>query len=122
MTRRPKGRLTRAMHPSGGPSGALETPACSSGAYAPGYHSRALRADRTVAQNSKAGRPARPGRTCGQCRKGSYNPRSKRIIAASGLPFKPHTESKKADFDAHQELYRQLAERLWSPNHIVIED
>lgn len=51
-----------------------------------------------------------------------HNPGFKRFIAASGLPFKPHAEFKKADLDARQELYRQLAERVWNPSRIAVEE
>ncbi len=36
----------------------------------------------------------------------------------SGLPFRPHAEFKKADLDSRQELYRGLAERIWSPERL----
>ena len=38
---------------------------------------------------------------------------------SSGLPFKPHAEFLKADLDARQELYRQLAEQVWSPERLA---
>ena len=50
-----------------------------------------------------------------------HNPGFNRFIEASGLLFKPHAEFKKADLDNRQELYRQLAERVWSPNRIAVE-
>lgn len=34
------------------------------------------------------------------------------------LPFQPHPEFKKADLDTRQELYRQLAEKIWDPAKI----
>ncbi len=36
----------------------------------------------------------------------------------SCLPFRPHTEYGKADLDARQDLYRQIAERIWNPDTI----
>lgn len=41
------------------------------------------------------------------------NPGFLRFIATTGLPFKTHPELKKADVDARQDLYTQLAERVW---------
>ncbi|MXY70037.1 MAG: DUF262 domain-containing protein [Gammaproteobacteria bacterium] len=38
---------------------------------------------------------------------------------SSGLPFKPHAEFLKADLDARQELYRQLAETVWNPERLA---
>lgn len=45
----------------------------------------------------------------------SHNPGFKRFIKGSALPFKPHSDFKKADMDARQELYRRLAEEIWDP-------
>ena len=39
----------------------------------------------------------------------------------SGLDFRPHAEFKKADLDARQELYRQIAERIWNPEILMRE-
>jgi hypothetical protein len=50
-----------------------------------------------------------------------HNPGFKRFIADSGLPFRPHAEFKKADLDARQVLYRQLAERIWDPERLEKE-
>jgi hypothetical protein len=36
-------------------------------------------------------------------------------VEESGFPFRPHTEFRKADIDARQNLYRQLCEEIWSP-------
>ena len=44
-----------------------------------------------------------------------HNPGFTRFINESGLPFVPAAEFHKADLDARQELYRQLAEVVWSP-------
>ena len=43
------------------------------------------------------------------------------FVRSSGLPFKPHVEFLKADLDARQELYRQLAEMVWSPDRLARE-
>jgi Protein of unknown function DUF262/Protein of unknown function (DUF1524) len=50
-----------------------------------------------------------------------HSPGFKRFLAESGLPFQPHLEFKKNDLDARQELYRQLAERVWDPNRLSQE-
>lgn len=46
------------------------------------------------------------------------NPGFKQFIEKSGLPLHPHLEFKKADLDARQKLYRQLAERIWNPERL----
>ena len=50
-----------------------------------------------------------------------HNPGFRRFIADSELPFRAHAEFKKVDLDARQELYRQLAERIWDPERLVQE-
>jgi hypothetical protein len=50
-----------------------------------------------------------------------HNPGFRRFIEESGLPFRAHAEFKKADLDARQELYRALAERIWSPERLAQE-
>ena len=42
------------------------------------------------------------------------------FLQDSGLPFRPHTEFKKIDLDARQQLYLQLAEEIWSPERLDI--
>lgn len=42
------------------------------------------------------------------------------FINDSGLPFRAHAEFNKKDLDDRQELYRQLAERIWDPNRLAI--
>ena len=49
------------------------------------------------------------------------NPGFLKFVTESGLPFRPHTEFKKADLDARQDLLRQLAERIWNPNNLLAE-
>lgn len=49
------------------------------------------------------------------------NPGFKRFIEESGLPFRPHREFKKADLDARQQLYQQLANQIWSPDRLAQE-
>lgn len=45
-----------------------------------------------------------------------HNPGFRKFREESGLPFRPHAEFKRADLDARQGLYRQLAEQIWSPD------
>ena len=49
------------------------------------------------------------------------NPGFLQFVQISGLPFKPHTNFKKADLEARHKLYQQLAERIWDPAHITQE-
>ena len=44
-----------------------------------------------------------------------HNPGFRRFRDETGLAFRPHNEFRKADLDARQELYRQIAERVWDP-------
>lgn len=41
-----------------------------------------------------------------------------RRIDGSGFPFRAHGDLKKADLDARQDLYRRLAEQIWSPERL----
>jgi hypothetical protein len=50
-----------------------------------------------------------------------HNPGFLRFIESSGLPFRAHSEFKKADLDARQELYVQLAEHIWNPERLEQE-
>lgn len=43
-----------------------------------------------------------------------HNPGFLRFIRETGLPFKPCPDFKKADLDARQDLYRNLAEEIWN--------
>ncbi len=47
------------------------------------------------------------------------NPGFKQFIERSQLPFRPHSEFKKVDLDARQELYQKLAEQIWSPERLL---
>ena len=44
-----------------------------------------------------------------------------RFVRDSGLPFQSHGEFRKADLDARQDLYRQLAEAIWNPDRLALE-
>ena len=46
------------------------------------------------------------------------NPNFTNFVTRSGLPFKPHTEFKRADLMERQELYRQICEQIWSPERL----
>jgi hypothetical protein len=50
-----------------------------------------------------------------------HNPGFRRFIEASGLPFRAHAEFCKVDLDARQNLYRDLAEQIWSPERLEQE-
>jgi hypothetical protein len=50
-----------------------------------------------------------------------HNPGFLRFIETSGLILKPHSVFRKADLDSRQELYRQLAEHIWSPDRLEEE-
>ena len=49
------------------------------------------------------------------------NPGFRRFIEESELPFRAYAKFKKADLDARQELYRQLAEHIWNPERLTQE-
>ena len=46
------------------------------------------------------------------------NPGFARFVKESGLPFRAHESFQSADLDARQELYQQLAERVWDPRRL----
>lgn len=50
-----------------------------------------------------------------------HDPGFRNFIRQSGLPFGPHSEFKKADLDARQELYRKIAEQVWDPDSLLRE-
>ena len=47
------------------------------------------------------------------------NPGFQQFMEESWLPFRAHTEFRKADLDSRQNLYRDLAERIWSPERLA---
>ena len=49
------------------------------------------------------------------------NPDFLKFIQRTGLPFKAHPEFKKKDNSERQELYRQLAERIWDSDNLLRE-
>ncbi|MGH2560723.1 MAG: GmrSD restriction endonuclease domain-containing protein [Thermomicrobiales bacterium] len=51
----------------------------------------------------------------------NHNPGFLQFIARSGLPFRPHLEFKKADLEERQNLYREIAERIWDPDQLLRE-
>jgi len=50
-----------------------------------------------------------------------HDPGFRNFRERSGLQFKAHPGFKKADLDDRQALYQKLAERIWSPENIVVE-
>ena len=46
------------------------------------------------------------------------DPGFRRFIDRTGLSFRSHPEFKKSDLDARQDLYRKLAEQIWSPENL----
>lgn len=48
------------------------------------------------------------------------NPGFRQFIRDKCLPFHPHSEFKKKDLDARQQLYMQLAEQIWNPEQLKI--
>jgi hypothetical protein len=50
-----------------------------------------------------------------------HNPGFLRFIQESGLPFRALKQFKKVDLDSRQELYRKLAEQIWSPDRLTRE-
>jgi hypothetical protein len=50
-----------------------------------------------------------------------HNPGFRRFQQESMLPFRPHAEFKKDDLDDRQDLYRQIAERIWDPEILLRE-
>ena len=44
-----------------------------------------------------------------------------RFAQKSGLPFRSHTSFRKEDLDVRQDLYRRLAELVWSPDRLEKE-
>lgn len=49
------------------------------------------------------------------------NPGFTQFLQTTGLPFRPRSEFKKADIEERSALYRQLAERIWSPERLLQE-
>jgi len=51
----------------------------------------------------------------------AHDPGFARLRARHGLAFRAHAEFKKADLDARQALYQDLAERVWSRDRLAAE-
>lgn len=49
------------------------------------------------------------------------NPGFQSFIKKTGLAFRAHTEFKKADLDARQDLYQAIAEQIWNPANLSLE-
>jgi Protein of unknown function (DUF1524) len=52
----------------------------------------------------------------------SHNPRFLRFIERTGLAFKAHAAFKRADLDDRQALYRSIAETIWNPSRLAVEN
>lgn len=50
-----------------------------------------------------------------------HDPGFRRFIENTGLSFKAHSDFKKVDVDARQDLCRALAEQIWSPANLAME-
>jgi hypothetical protein len=50
-----------------------------------------------------------------------HDPGFRSFREESGLPFRTHPEFKKADLDARQSLYQNLAEQIWSSENLLRE-
>ena len=48
-----------------------------------------------------------------------HNPGFLQFLQRSGLPFRAHSEFKKADVEERGTLYRQLAEQIWNPGDLL---
>ena len=44
-----------------------------------------------------------------------------RFIEESCLPFRPHRDLRKREFDMRRQLYRRMAERTWDPDRLAKE-
>ena len=51
----------------------------------------------------------------------THHPGFVSFIRQSGLPFRAHSEFKKVDLDARNDLYRLLAEQIWNPSNLLRE-
>jgi len=51
----------------------------------------------------------------------SHNPGFKQFIERTGLSFESHSAFKKVDLEARGQLYRKIAELVWSPNRLTEE-
>lgn len=48
-----------------------------------------------------------------------HNPGFRKYIEKTGLPFRSHPSFKRADIDSRQDLYRLIAEEIWSPGRLA---
>ncbi len=48
-----------------------------------------------------------------------HNPEFLAYKKRSNLPFQPHEEFKKADLEARQKLYQEIAEEIWNPERLI---
>lgn len=50
-----------------------------------------------------------------------HEPGFLQFVEQSGLAFRPHDSFNKADIDARQALYREMAKQIWDPQHLLAE-
>ena len=50
-----------------------------------------------------------------------HNPGFTNFVDESELPFRSHEQFKRAEIELRGELYRQLAEHIWNPDHLLRE-
>jgi hypothetical protein len=46
-----------------------------------------------------------------------HNPPLAKLVK-TGLPFQPHKSFRKADIEARQKLYTDIAQRVWNPKRL----
>ena len=50
----------------------------------------------------------------------NHNPGFLRFKAATGLPFEEYKVFNTAELENRSQLYRQIAERLWNPDDLIV--
>jgi hypothetical protein len=50
-----------------------------------------------------------------------HEPGFLQFVQRTGLPFRAHSEFRKADIDARQELYLEIAKQVWDPQQILAQ-
>ncbi len=50
-----------------------------------------------------------------------HNSRFQQFLTRTKLPFKPHEDFRRADLDERQDLYREIAKRVWDPDRLLRE-
>ena len=47
-----------------------------------------------------------------------HNPKFTQFKDKSNLPFEPHAKFQKTDIEKRQQLYREIADKIWHPNRL----